>query len=129
MQKIKKFFDRIFHGESGWDDLGKALFLLAGILVAITIFFRSYVLAFTALALMLFGFYRMVSENTEARAEENHWFTELKDHILKADFSVGGDGYAYFRCPNCGQMVRVPKGKGRIDIRCPKCGTKFRRRT
>ena len=27
-----------------------------------------------------------------------------------------------FSCPDCRQMVRVPRGKGRINIRCPKCG-------
>ena len=35
----------------------------------------------------------------------------------------------YFRCPNCKQKVRVPKGKGTIEIRCPKCNTKFIKRT
>lgn len=34
-------------------------------------------------------------------------------------------------CPNksCGQKIRVPKGKGKIEITCPKCGQKFVKRT
>ena len=36
---------------------------------------------------------------------------------------------SYFRCPSCHQQVRVPKGKGHIEIRCPKCGTKFIKNT
>lgn len=28
-------------------------------------------------------------------------------------------------CPNCGQHVRVPVGKGQIKINCPKCNKQF----
>ena len=31
----------------------------------------------------------------------------------------------YFSCPNCRTVLRVPKGKGRIQITCAKCGTRF----
>ncbi len=37
--------------------------------------------------------------------------------------------YKYFNCPNCNQKVRVPKGKGKIEITCPKCKTSFIRKT
>ena len=32
---------------------------------------------------------------------------------------------AYLKCPNCGQMLSVPKGKGKIRVTCPKCQHKF----
>ncbi|MCC8029243.1 MAG: zinc-ribbon domain-containing protein [Lachnospiraceae bacterium] len=37
--------------------------------------------------------------------------------------------YRFFMCPRCSQKVRVPKGKGRIEITCPKCRTSFIRKT
>ena len=37
--------------------------------------------------------------------------------------------YKYFLCPNCKQMVRVPRGKGNIEIKCPKCQHKFDRKS
>lgn len=37
--------------------------------------------------------------------------------------------HKYFRCPNCGQMLRVPKGKGKISISCRNCGTTFQKKT
>lgn len=33
--------------------------------------------------------------------------------------------YRFFVCPSCSQKVRVPRGKGRIEITCPKCRTAF----
>ena len=32
---------------------------------------------------------------------------------------------AVYTCPSCGQKIRIPRGKGKIEIDCPKCHTKF----
>ena len=28
---------------------------------------------------------------------------------------------AFLKCPNCGTMLSVPRGKGKIIVTCPKC--------
>ena len=33
--------------------------------------------------------------------------------------------YKHLQCPHCGQMVRVPRGKGAIRVTCPRCHEKF----
>lgn len=34
-----------------------------------------------------------------------------------------------FRCPNCDQRVRVPRGRGKIEITCPRCSHRFVKRS
>ena len=36
---------------------------------------------------------------------------------------------AYLKCPNCGQMLRVPRGKGRITVTCRGCGASFQEKS
>lgn len=33
--------------------------------------------------------------------------------------------YHHFLCPCCGQKLRVPRGRGRVEVTCPKCKTVF----
>ena len=37
--------------------------------------------------------------------------------------------YRFFKCPSCHTRLRVPRGKGKLNIVCRKCGTSFQRRT
>ena len=34
---------------------------------------------------------------------------------------------AYLKCPNCGQMLSVPKGKGKIRVTCPSATPRWKR--
>ena len=72
--------------------------------------------------LMIWAIFRTLSRNTYKRYQENRKFlqfiTRLKDRQNR-----------YFDCPKCRQMVRVPRGKGKISITCPRCGEKFIRKT
>lgn len=72
--------------------------------------------------LMIWAIFRTLSRNTYRRYQENRkflqFFTRLKDRRNR-----------YFDCPKCRQMVRVPRGKGKIAITCPRCKEKFIRKT
>ena len=37
--------------------------------------------------------------------------------------------HRYFRCPSCGQQLRVPKGKGKITVTCRSCGAVFQEKS
>ena len=34
-----------------------------------------------------------------------------------------------FKCPNCGQKIRIPRGHGKVSVHCRKCGHDFIGRT
>jgi hypothetical protein len=34
--------------------------------------------------------------------------------------------FKVFKCPNCSQKLRVPRGKGKIVVTCKKCGNEFK---
>ncbi len=81
-------------------------------------------LLFVALSygLMIWAICRTLSRNTYKRYQENRRFLQFWGRIKDRE-------HRYFDCPKCRQMVRVPRGKGRISITCPKCHEKFVRKT
>ena len=113
-------------GRYGTDRLNMVI-LCAGLfcsLLSVWIHKGPRTLIFWALSygVMIWAIFRSLSRNTYKRYQENRKFlqfiTRLKDRQNR-----------YFDCPKCRQMVRVPRGKGRISITCPRCGEKFIRKT
>ena len=79
---------------------------------------------------VIYAYFRIFSKNIYKRAAENQafmkktagirsWFYKQKSMMAQRKT------HRIFKCPTCKQKIRVPKGKGRIEIRCPKCSTKF----
>lgn len=129
MNKFRDWMRRFGSGRYGTDQYNRFLMLITLILMVVAIFVRSWVLEGIILALLIYGMYRTLSRNTVQRAEENRKYLEIMGRIR--GFFTGGMRQArdrdhlYFRCPNCGQKVRVPRNHGHIEITCPKCRTRF----
>lgn len=127
-QKIGAAFRRFMAGRYGSDKLNTAILLAAcvGLLIGWLggKYLTSWLSLFTYAAdgLLIWSIFRMYSRNIEARRRENtRWLNFLS--------RVKDKNNRYFRCPKCRQMVRVPRGKGSINIRCPKCSERFIRKT
>lgn len=132
MNDWREKLTRFMMGRYGMDDLGKATLIGAIVLLVLAMLLRSSLLDFLALALIVYGYFRILSRNAGARYEENQKYLRLKDRIMGGfgRGSVSRDpSMRIFKCPTCGQKVRVPRGKGRISIHCPKCNTDFIKRT
>lgn len=138
---MKNFFSqwgdrlrKLMEGRYGTDELSEFLLSLTLILFLLSLFLKNIPLYFLAVICICIAIFRMTSTNMQARQKENDAFrhvtgilkTKAKEQLAK--FS-GRRYYRYFKCPACGQEVRVPKGKGHIRITCPKCRTQFDRRT
>ena len=122
---------RFMQGRYGSDAL--TLFLMCvGIGLNIASMFVPF-LSFLALAIFVFAVWRMLSRNIYARQKENAAYLRSWQRV-KSFFSGLGPRadaktHKHYKCPECRQEVRVPKGKVKILITCPRCGKKFEKKT
>ena len=79
--------------------------------------------------LVAVSLFRILSRNLPRRREENAKFLRLIDPAvrwMRLRRTIRRDKeHRYFKCPNCGQMLRVPRGKGKITVTCRGCGAGF----
>ena len=113
-------------GRYGTDRLNMVI-LGAGVvasLLSVWVKAAPFNLIFWALSygLMIWAIFRTLSRNTYKRYQENRKFLQITGRLKDRD-------HRYFDCPKCRQMVRVPRGKGKIAITCPRCREKFVRKT
>ncbi len=125
---------KIFYGRYGIDELSLFLLVLMIVTSILSGILSNEILYYVSLIIMGFGYYRIFSRNHSKRIKENDWYLrkyrkldkKLK-YVIKrvVDFPK----YKYFNCPVCEQKIRIPRGKGKVDIKCPKCRSIFERKT
>ena len=127
---MKEKFMRFMYGRYGVDTLGKYSLGAGLATMVLSIVFDSYTLSLLSWFFIILTYFRMFSRNLYKRSSENQTFLN-KTYKLRTWFGKQKDMMAQrkthhiYRCPGCKQKIRVPRGKGRIEIRCPKCHTTF----
>lgn len=121
---------RMMAGRYGSDQLTVALLVLYAALYLTAQAIRWLPLAILALLLLCYAFYRMLSRDLSRRWRENQWFLRYWNRVsgwFGRFMRVRRDRrtHRYYKCPNCSSRLRVPKGKGKIQITCPVCGKEF----
>lgn len=126
---IRNAIHRFMYGRYGNDSLNLFLivfYLILYLLFAVTHFELLYWLS---LALVFVTLFRLLSRNIPARQKENSQFMRLAGPVIqwyRLQRTMRRDkDHRYFKCPNCGQQLRVPRGKGRITVTCRSCGASF----
>ena len=136
--KLTQLMQRLLVGRYGSDRLGRFLSQSSVALLILSFLLRrrrlSSLLSALGVALLCFCYYRMFSRQVEKRQAENHWYLEkewaVRDWLsFRRDRYEQRKEYAFFTCPGCKQIVRVPKNKGRIRITCRRCGYSFDKKT
>ena len=127
-------FNRFMYGRYGQDEMSRFLLVAALILLILDMLFHVPGFGVIVLLILVYNYYRMFSRNISARYAENQKYLQMKDRVL--GFLRGKKGRAedlkqnhIYKCPKCSQKIRIPRGKGMIEITCPKCRTKFRKRS
>ena len=137
--RFKEKFYRFMIGRNGTDDfarftivLGVVLLLLSMIGGSGTVF--STICWLAAIAALVVCYLRIFSRNIEKRRKENQWYLKKRYAFLRwlrslRDRWQQRKEYRFFRCPSCHTLLRVPKGKGRLQLTCRKCGHRFVKKT
>ena len=143
-----------FSGRNGADELSVTLVVISVIVfLAAPIFDEKYIQGIFLLLggiLFVLGLLRSLSTNIGKRRHESQVFLDLfrsetkeekerrkreeeekreREKLRKERRKEEEKTHAFFRCPQCGKELRVPKGKGKIKIRCPNCSHEFIRKS
>ena len=130
---IRQFIQRLGYGlrtfmvgRYGTDKLNMVI-LSAGLAACLVSAFVDSVkvnllLTGVSYGLMIWALYRSFSRNTYKRYQENRKFLQFFERLKDRE-------HRYYDCPKCRQVVRVPRGKGKIAITCPKCKERFVKKT
>ena len=132
-EKIKSSLRSFMVGRNGPDELSFAILIFALVLLLVSSFFASWVLNLLGLASYVWIIFRIFSRNVEKRSAENQkflaWFTPIQRKLAGRKMQMQDKAHRYYKCPSCGRTLRVPRGRGRIEITCPHCKRKFTKKT
>ena len=130
---IRNALRQFMYGRYGNDALN--LFLVGAYLVLYLVYLFTGFLPLYALTLVLifWALFRMLSRNAPRRRAENARFLKVAGPAIQwfhLRRTIHRDKqHRYFRCPSCGQQLRVPRGKGKITVTCRSCGAVFQEKS
>ena len=127
------FLRRLMYGRYGSDALNQFLMVIALVLLIPWFFTHWAIFSILILALIILIYCRMFSRNIYKRSSENQkflaWFTPIQRKLAGRKMQMQDKAHRYYKCPSCGRTLRVPRGRGRIEITCPHCKRKFTKKT
>ena len=133
-------FNKFMQGRYGVDELSRFTMGVALVLIILTMFVNivnrsvGSVLDFLGIAAIVYAYFRIFSRNIQQRYAENQKYLQMTSkfrlHFNKEkNLMKQRKTHHIYSCPGCGQKIRIPRGKGKIEIDCPKCHTKFVKRS
>lgn len=121
---------QFMQGRYGADQMGQMLSAVSMVFLIISLFSRNQAWFLLAVIGIVYNYFRMFSKNISKRYAENQKYLKMTAGIRRKLASWKAQLaqrkiYHIYRCPGCKQKIRVPRGRGKIEIRCPKCNTRF----
>lgn len=121
---------QFMQGRYGADQMGQMLSAVSMVFLIISLFSRNQAWFLLAGIGIVYNYFRMFSKNISKRYAENQKYLKMTAGIRRKLASWKSQLaqrkiYHIYRCPGCKQKIRVPRGRGKIEIRCPKCNTRF----
>lgn len=128
------WFRKFMTGRYGVDQLSNLILILSIILMIIGGTGKIQLLNYIGMALLLYNYYRVFSKDLNRRYQENMVYLRYTNNVrgkvngLKNRLKQSRT-HKFFKCPSCSKQLKVPKGKGKINITCPHCKERFEARS
>ena len=133
-------FNKFMLGRYGVDELSRFTMGVALALIILTMFVNivnrsvGSVLDFLGIAAIVYAYFRIFSRNIQQRYAENQKYLQMTSKLRlrfnkEKNLMKQRKTHHIYACPGCGQKIRIPRGKGKIEIECPKCHTTFVKRS
>ena len=130
-------FNKFMQGRYGVDDLSRFTMGVALVLIILAMFANIFsrtvgsTLDILGVAAIVYAYIRIFSRNIQQRYAENQKFLQMTSKFRfrfnkEKDLMKQRKTHHIYSCPGCGQKIRIPKGKGKIEI---ECHTKFVKRS
>ena len=130
---IRERFYQFMSGRYGADELSKVTLGACLVFMVLNLFLRIRGFYLLAILLLVLSYFRMLYRDYARRSAENQKYLQIKRNVISRlgltrrqidERKV----YHIYRCPNCRQKIRIPRGKGNIIVTCPKCRHEFSKR-
>lgn len=137
MQNFIYKLQRFMYGRNGIDGFSIGLIVASFVLRSVSIISRNMLLYLITFAIFVFAIYRILSKNVWQRRKENDFFMKYYNIVagwfknsakLSRERAKVRPTHKIYVCPKCKRYLKVPKGKGKIEIKCP-CSYSFIKRT
>lgn len=131
---MKEKFRQFMIGRYGADDLSKFNIGLTVVFILLNLFSHHSLFSLCAAITLFLCYYRMFSRNITKRSAENGRYLFYRRKYFgifekKWNQLLDKRTHHIYKCPKCRQKIRIPRGKGRIQVRCPKCSTVFEKKS
>ena len=120
-----------FAGRNGMDDLSGIIVWPSLIIMLLSGFISTQwlrmALYWVCFAAIIYACYRASSKKRDKRQAEKYAYVSWKNRLKQR--WTQRKTHKFYHCPKCKTVLRVPKGKGKINITCRSCGEKFIKNT
>ena len=132
-QRFKDGVRNFMIGRNGADQLSMAMLIAGIVLSLLTSITKLAIFNLLGLVILVLTIFRMFSRNLEKRRAENQKFVNFR-----ANFGTNAKQlmnrlknmkkYKYFKCPQCGARLRLPRKVGEVTVTCGKCKNQFKQK-
>lgn len=128
MGNFKYKMAQFMMGRNGFDTFSKGLLFASLVFVFADLVVPGDILRTLGSALIIYSYFRAFSKNLTRRYAENSWYVATIQRPFRSYVGRDRKNFRYFKCPSCNQLLRAPKGRGRIRITCSRCHNIFEKK-